>query len=175
MTTPPPLGQDNLNDISEALEALNIPSNVRSQIGMSSTDTIADVLVQLNSKRPENIIFGSYVGNGNYSSAHPNVLTINKPYADSKIACVIIQIRSQEPSGQKLTFAIMLNSAIGYSYYFSSSSGAGGIPICVQLTPTFDDNGATLQTSWYADGNGVSAYTQCNVYGYTYSYVIFCD
>ena len=67
------MGQDNLNDISEALEALNIPSDVRSQIGMSSTDTIADVLIQLNSKKPENIIFGSYVGNGT------NQITIQIP------------------------------------------------------------------------------------------------
>ena len=172
---PPPLGQDNLNDISEALEALNIPSDIRSQIGMSSTDTIADVLVRLNSKRPENIIFGSYAGNGNYGSAHPNMLTINKPYADSKIACVIIQKQLQEPIGQRLTFAIMLNSAIGYSHYFSGSDGIGGDPVCVQLTPTFSDNGATLQASWYVDGYGSSQYTQCNASNYTYSYVIFCD
>ena len=55
---PPPLGQDNLNDIGEALEALNIPSDVRSQIGMSSTDTIADVLVQLNSKNQKILYLG---------------------------------------------------------------------------------------------------------------------
>ena len=175
ITPPPPLGQDNLNDISEALEALNIPSDVRSQIGMSSTDTIADVLVKLNSKKPENIIFGSYVGNGNYSSAHPNVLTTNKPYADSKIACVIIQAQPYDSYDPKLTFAIMLNSAIGYSYYYGTSSTSGGIPNCVQLTSIFSDNGTTLQASWYADGSGASAYTQCNASNYTYSYVIFCD
>ena len=169
------MGQDNLNDISEALEALNIPSDIRSQIGMSSTDTIADVLVKLNSKKPENIIFGSYVGNGNYSSAHPNVLTINKPYTDSKIACVIIQTQTQEMFRPKLTFAIMLNSAIGYSCYFSDETGAGGDPVCVQLTPTFTDNEATLQISWYAYGSGASELTQCNASNYTYSYVIFCD
>ena len=172
---PPPLGQDNLNDISEALEALNIPSDIRSQIGMSSTDTIADVLVQLNSKKPENIIFGSYVGNGNYSSAHPTMLTINKPYTDSKIACVIIQAQTQEAHGAKLTFAVMLNSAIGYSYYYGSSSTSGGIPFCVELVPTFTDNETTIQTSWYAYDSGASAHTQCNASNCTYSYVIFCD
>lgn len=171
------MGQDNLNDIGEALEALNIPSDVRSQIGMSSTDTIADVLVQLNSKKPENIIFGSYVGNGNYSSAHPNTLTINKPYADSKIACVIIQPQEHESGRARVTFAIMLNSGIGYSYYFLTSSGSdsGYEPICVQLVSTFSDNGTTLQTSWYADGYGDSSHTQCNASSCTYSYVIFCD
>ena len=169
------MGQDNLNDISEALEALNIPSDIRSQIGMSSTDTIADVLIRLNSKKLENIIFGSYVGNGNYSSAHPNRLTINKPYTDSKIVCVIIQAQTYNIRESKLTFAIMLNSAIRYSYYFSGSSSAGGDPICVQLRPTFSDNGTNLQASWYADGSGASALTQCNASNHTYSYVIFCD
>ena len=175
ITPPPPLGQDNLNDISEALEALNIPSDIRSQIGMSSSETIADVLVSLSNKKPENIIFGSYVGNGNYSSAHPNTLTVNKPYTDSKIVCVIIQPQERASSGQKVTFAIMLNSCIGYSYYFTSSTGSGGQPVCVQLTSTFSDNGTTLQASWYADGSGASGATQCNASNYTYSYVIFCD
>ena len=172
---PPPLGQDNLNDISEALEALNIPSDIRSQIGMSSTDTIADVFVRLSSKKPENIIFGSYVGNGNYSSAHPNTLTVNKPYADSKIACVIIQPQNRTSTEPKATFAIALNSGIGYSYYFTGSSASGGSPFCVQLTSKFSDNGTTLQASWYANGSGASAFTQCNAVNYTYSYVIFCD
>lgn len=169
------MGQDNLNDISEALEALNIPSDIRSQIGMSSTDTIADVLIQLSSKKPENIIFGSYAGNGNYSSAHPNTLTTNKPYADSKIACVIIQTQTYEARDLKPTFAIMLNSAIGYSHYFSGASTAGGDPNCVKLTSTFSDNGTTLKASWYASGYGASASTQCNISNCTYSYVIFCD
>lgn len=168
------MGQDNLNDISEALEALNIPSDIRSQIGMSSTDTIANALVQLSSKKPENIIFGSYAGNGNYGVLYPNELTINKPYTDSKIVCVIIQLQELPSSGPKVTFAIMLNSAIGCSYCFTSSSAAGGEPNCVQLISTFSDNGATLQVSWYADGSGASSRTQCNGSG-TYSYVIFCD
>ena len=166
------MGQDNLNDISEALEALNIPSDVRSQIGMSSTDTIADVLVRLNSKKPENIIFGSYAGNGNYSSAHPNVLTINKPYTDSKIACVIIQTQITIISREHLTFAIMLNSGVGYSCYFTSSSPSA---LCMRLTSTFSDNGTTLQVSWYASGDDASATTQCSASNITYSYVIFCD
>lgn len=169
------MGQDNLNDISEALEALNIPSDIRSQIGMSSTDTIADVLVQLSSKNPENIIFGSYAGNGLYSGAHPTTLTVNKPYTDSKIVCVIIQPQKRESRDPKVTFAIMLNSGIGYSYYFTSSTAAGGEPICTQLTSTFGDNGTTLQASWYASGNGASALTQCNAQNFTYSYVIFCN
>lgn len=146
---------------------------------MSSTDTIANAPVKLNSKKPENIIFGSYVGNGNYSvsnpSAYPNVLTINKPYADSKIACVIIQTQTYEARDLKPTFAIMLNSAIGYSHYFSGASTAGGDPNCVKLTSTFSDNGTTLKASWYASGYGASASTQCNISNCTYSYVIFCD
>ena len=142
---------------------------------MSSTDTIADVLVQLSSKKPENIIFGSYAGNGSYSSAHPNTLTVNKPYADSKIACVIIQPQNPVYNRRKVTFAIMLNSGIGYSCCFGDSSASDGSSFCVQLTSTFSDNGTNLQVSWYADGDGASGYTQCNDSRYTYSYVIFCD
>lgn len=174
---PPPLGQDNLNDISEALEALNIPSDIRSQIGMSSTDTIADVLVQLSSKKPENIIFGSYAGNGNFTSAYPTTLTVNKPYADSKIACVIVQPRTYGVGNEKITFAIMLNSGNGWSYYYllSSGSGSGYEPFCVRLTSTFSDNGATLQASWYTNDYGASSYTQCNALDITYDYIIFCN
>lgn len=139
---------------------------------MSSTDTIADALVQLSSKKPENIIFGSYAGNGNYSSAHRTTLTVNKPYTDSKIVCVIIQPQSRILNREYLAFAIMLNSGIGYSCYSTSASAAA---LCMQLTSTFSDNGTTLQVSWYASGDDASAHTQCNASNITYSYVIFCN
>ena len=35
-----PLGQDNLNDISEALETLNIPSNIRTELLSTDFDSI---------------------------------------------------------------------------------------------------------------------------------------
>ena len=69
------MGQDNLNDISEALEALNIPSDVRTELLSTDSDSIGTILKNI---KDYAVTYeeGSYTGTGNYSSSHPTMISI---------------------------------------------------------------------------------------------------
>ena len=69
------MGQDNLNDISEALEALNIPSDVRTELLSTDSDSIGTILKNIKDYAVS-YEEGSYTGTGNYSSSHPTMISI---------------------------------------------------------------------------------------------------
>lgn len=81
--TPPPLNASNLNDISNALQAVNITQQERTTLGAEATDTLGQILAALKTATNENIgsinqeiqsikiqiggnkyAVGSYIGNG---------------------------------------------------------------------------------------------------------------
>ena len=77
--TPPPINAPNLNDISNALQAVNITQQERTALGAEATDTLGQILAALKtttesiSQDVEEIqqtmgnvkcVYGSYVGNG---------------------------------------------------------------------------------------------------------------
>ena len=69
------MGQDNLNDISEALEALNIPSDIRAELLSSDSDGIGTILKNIKDYAAS-YTEGAYDGTGSYSSAHPTTIDI---------------------------------------------------------------------------------------------------
>ena len=79
----PPLNASNLNDISNALQAVNITQQERTTLGAEATDTLGQILAALKNATDESIeninqdveeiqqtmgnvkcVYGSYVGNG---------------------------------------------------------------------------------------------------------------
>lgn len=75
MVPPPPVNASNLNDISNALQAVNITQQERTALGAQANDTLGQVLEMLKTKIDNTqsglqqkgncqIMSGSYVGNG---------------------------------------------------------------------------------------------------------------
>lgn len=83
---PPPVNASNLNDISNALQAVNITQQERTTLGAEATDTLGQILAALKNAIDENAenvsqevqniktqigtnkyYFGSYIGNGQNS------------------------------------------------------------------------------------------------------------
>ena len=94
--TPPPLNASNLNDISNALQAVNITQQERTTLGAEATDTLGQILAALKTTTDGSIesisqdveeiqqtmgnvkcVYGTYVGNGN---ATARVHTTGLPY-----------------------------------------------------------------------------------------------
>lgn len=86
---PPPVNASNLNDISNALQAVNITQQERTALGAQASDTLGQILEALKNaidanigslqteKGNCNIQVGSYVGNGQFDNNYAISLTFN--------------------------------------------------------------------------------------------------
>lgn len=109
-SAPPSLNQSNLNDISNAIQALNISAENRTTLGMNDTQDMQDVLVSLKNitstmqsslqEVQQNMVFlasGTYVGNNqssititfNQLSRKPKIIFIGEYINQNKQECYI--------------------------------------------------------------------------------------
>lgn len=179
MAPPPPVNASNLNDISNALQAVNITQQERTALGAQANDTLGQVLEAVTSTLQQytqqqcsnlqtliwnnysKFIYGSYVGAG-----QPN-LTISYQQngidtTDAKIAILFRAYSSSELYG--IPFSFVFNCTNGGLCYVldSRSSGSGYL----YYGANFSNGNITIN----ADSNfGASM----NIRNITYNYIIF--
>lgn len=176
-SVPPPLNSSNLNDISNAIQALNISSENRSTLGMSGTQDMQDGLVLLKNAittmqsdlqevqtNMAIIASGSYVGNNQTSititfdqlSKQPKIIFINS-YTTSgsyrKICCVGIGINGY---------------VAGIEVYIDSDDlGRNGCTYAGIYTVAFTTSSVTMSRLLSGDSNA-----ELNTVNTTYNYIL---
>lgn len=149
---PPPLGQDNLNDISEALEALNIPSDIRTELLSTDSDSIGTILKNIKDYAVS-YEEGSYTGTGNYSSAHPTMISIPRN-SDGDIGFGMVIGQGNNGWGVFTK----------YSGYFLDSSTVD------KLNMLYSSDTSNMSIRFYSS---TSAKNQLNASNVIYRYIVF--
>lgn len=172
---PPPVNASNLNDISNALQAVNITQQERTVLGAQANDTLGQVLEALknatdndiseiestistmqstlNQKGNCQIQSGSYVGNGTYS---PTISTDLYP-----IVVIITAYReSKSITGGDASYILFIRGT--NPYYIAADTYTTGSDY--QYHVTFSNN----SISWTCRNDGFGK----NISGQTYFYCV---
>ena len=146
------MGQDNLNDISEALEALNIPSDIRTELLSTDSDSIGTILKNIKDYAVtyEEV---SYIGTGNYSSPHPTIISIPRN-SDGDIGFGMIIGQRNNDWGVFTKYS---------GYYLDLST----VDTLYMFYPSDTNN---ISIGFYS---GISAKHQLNDYNALYRYIVF--
>ena len=135
---PPPVNASNLNDISNALQAVNVTQQERTTLGASTTDTLGKILTLLKSgtDNVKTLVasiqqqigtnrykIGSYIGNGN------NTLQIATPFEAKFFVAVSEEPQSQYSvgtscaiialTGTKKSLTLLTNSIVSADFTIS--------------------------------------------------------
>lgn len=169
----PPLNASNLNDISNALQAVNITQQERTTLGAEATDTLGQILAALKNTTDGSIEsigqdieeiqqtmgntkyeVGSYVGNGTQNVT----LTFN---ISPKYMLVFSSEPQIESGGSFLYYHWVYDSSKIYNLYYNS-----GNPMRYGTPIVFNQNTFSVE-------NNISPESLLNKNGVTVYYIVF--
>ena len=149
------MGQDNLNDISEALEALNIPSDIRTELLSTDSDSIGTILKNIKDYAVS-YEEGSYIGTGTSSSSHPTMISIPRN-SDGDIGFGMVTGKPKSA----YTWGVFTK----YSGYFLNSDGK-----TYMLNMLYQSDTSNISIGFYSDRGPAPQFNEVNV---TYRYIVF--